>query len=209
MKTEIVYILDRSGSMGSNWEESMGSLKAFIKEQQKDETPCKFTLVGFDHDYDIFIDAKDLQEVDADNLPKFYPRGMTALYDSIGKTVMLVKERIKNTPVLERPNKVLFVITTDGFENASQEFNKHTIKDLVTKQETTDSWEFLYIGAGIDVMQDAQALGIKGANTLSTLNKSAKSFDTMSIYSCDTVAAYRSGTATEATLADIKNKAEQ
>ena len=192
MKTEIVYILDRSMSMSGNWKESMGSLKAFIEEQQKDETPCKFTLVGFDDQYDIFIDAKNLQEVDADNLPAFKPRGMTALYDSIGKTVNLVKTRIKNTPVLERPDKVLFVITTDGEENSSQEHNKNTIKDMITKQESKYSWEFIYIGAGIDVMQESISLGMKSINSMSTLDKSRKSFDDMTLYASSTIANYRS-----------------
>jgi len=207
MKTEIVYILDRSASMGSNWNESMGSLKAFIEEQQKDETPCKFTLVGFDDQYDIFIDAKDLQDVDADNLPDFRPRGMTALYDSIGKTVNLIKARIKNTPVLERPDKVLFVITTDGMENASQEYTKKTVKDMITKQESKYSWEFIYIGAGIDVMQDAMSLGMKGGNSYSTMDKSSKSFGSMHSYSTNLVAAHRSGVVTDDVAEQIKNEA--
>lgn len=192
MKTEIVYILDRSGSMQGNWVESMGSLKAFITEQQKDDTPCKFTLIGFDNMFDIFVDAKDLQEVDADNLPQFNPRGATAIYDSIGKAVTLIKERLNNTPVLERPSKVLFVIVTDGGENASQEFTKQDIKGMITKQETNDSWEFLYIGAGIDKMGEALSFGMKGANSFSTLDKSARSMDDITLYSTNTIAAYRS-----------------
>jgi len=193
MKTEIVYILDRSGSMASNWVESMGSLKSFIEEQQKDKTPCKFTLIGFDNMYDIFIDAKDLQEVDADNLPEFNPRGATALYDSIGKTVTLIKERLINTPELERPSKVLFVIMTDGFENASQEFKKADITSMITKQETNESWEFMYIGAGIDVMQESMSLGMKSINAFSTKDKSKRSFGAMTNYTSNTVASYRSG----------------
>lgn len=193
MKTEIVYILDRSGSMSGNWNESMGSLKGFIEEQQKDETPCKFTLVGFDDQYDIFIDAKNLQDVDADNLPEFNPRGMTAIYDSIGKTVSLIKERLKNTPELERPSKVLFVIVTDGGENSSQEYTKQDIKGMITKQETNDSWEFMYIGAGIDKMGEALSFGMKAANSFSTLDKSARSMDDITLYASASVGAYRSG----------------
>lgn len=193
MKTEIVYILDRSGSMSSNWNESMGSLKTFITEQQKDKTPCKFTLVGFDDKYDLFIDAKDLQEVDADNLPEFRPRGMTALYDSIGKTVTLIKERLSSTPELERPNKVLFVIMTDGGENSSQEYIKSDITTMVTKQESEFSWEFMYIGVGLDKMGEALSFGMKGANSFSTLDKSKRSMDDITVYSTNTIAAYRSG----------------
>jgi len=193
MKTEIVYILDRSGSMGSNWNESMGSLKTFIKEQQEDKTPCKFTLVGFDDHYDIFIDAKDLQDVDADNLPEFRPRGMTALFDAIGKSVTLIKERVKNTPEFEQPDKVLFVIMTDGNENSSRDYNKSIITEMVAKQESKYSWEFMYIGAGLDVMGNALSLGMKGANSFSTLDKSAKSIDNITRYASSTVASYRSG----------------
>jgi len=193
MKTEIVYILDRSASMSSNWEESMGSLKTFIEEQQKDDTPCKLTLVGFDDHYDIFIDAKDLQEVDADNLPKFRPRGMTALYDALGKTVTLIKERLKNTPELERPSKVLFVIMTDGMENCSQEYTKSIITEMVTKQESKYSWEFMYIGAGLDVMGESLSLGMKSANSFSTIDKSARSIGDITTYATNTVAHYRSG----------------
>jgi len=191
MKTEIVYILDRSASMSSNWNESMGSLKTFITEQQKNDAPCKFTLVGFDDHYDIFIDAKDLQDVDTENLPDFKPRGMTALYDSIGKTVTLIKERLKNTPVLERPDKVLFVIMTDGHENCSQEYNKSIITEMVTKQESKYSWEFMYIGAGLDVMGEALSLGMKGANSFSTLDKSQRSINDITNYASSTIASYR------------------
>jgi len=193
MKTEIVYILDRSGSMSSNWTESIGSLKAFIEEQQKDETPCKFTLVGFDTYYDIFIDAKDLKDIDANDLPVFRPRGGTALYDAIGKSVMLIKERISNTPEFERPDKVLFVILTDGYENASNEYRKADITSIITKQETDSSWEFIYVGVGLDVMQEAVSLGIKGSNTRSSISKSSTDIRNLTSYASNTISSYRSG----------------
>ena len=191
MNTEIVYILDRSGSMTGNWAEAMGSLRTFIKEQQENTDPCKFTLIGFDNLFDIFIDAKELTEIDAYNLPVFEPRGMTALYDSIGKAVTLIKERINNTPEQNKPEKVLFVIVTDGAENASQEYTKKSITEMIKTQEAV-SWEFMYIGAGLDIMQEGMQLGMKQTNLYSTFDKSGRSFDAISNYTSNTIASYRS-----------------
>lgn len=188
MKTEIAYILDRSGSMCSCWGDAWGGLEQFIEDQKQVEGECKFTLVGFDDKYDVFINAADIQEVK--DIRRFGPRGMTALYDAIGKTVTSIGERLANTPEDERPEKVIVVIMTDGYENDSHEYNHAQIKDMITHQEEKYSWEFIFMGAGVDAVTMGADLGAKIQNTLN-VQKTAQGFADASLYATASTRSYR------------------
>src|SRR5688572_4072309 len=123
-KTEIVVVLDRSGSMSCVRTDMEGGFNEFIKKQKEVAGDCAVTLVQFDDKYEVVYEAKPLNDVPNLNL---VPRGSTALLDSLGKTINSVGYRLKNTPESKRPGRVLFLVITDGHENSSSEFKKHRI----------------------------------------------------------------------------------
>lgn len=147
---DIVFLLDRSGSMGGVVNDTIGGYNSYI-EEQKDKN-IKVTTVLFDHEYEMLNNREDIKKVDKLNNKTYYVRGTTALYDAIGKTINYM-DKVKN--------KVLFIITTDGLENDSKEFNKEKIKELI---EGHKEWEFMYIGANIDSYSEGNNIGIKKDN---------------------------------------------
>lgn len=161
--TEIVLIVDRSGSMASIQSDAEGGINSFIEEQKKVAGNANLTLAQFDTDYDLVFDGVDIQEVEPYSL---YPRGATALLDAIGKTINVVGARLARQKEFQRPSKVIVVIVTDGAENSSSEFSKAQINELITQQTDVWKWEFVYLAAGQDAIQEAQSLGIS-ANTAS------------------------------------------
>lgn len=157
--TEIIFLLDRSGSMGGLEGDTIGGFNAFIEKQKQMEGETIVTTVLVDHDYEILwngIDAKKAKLTDRD----FYVRGTTALLDAVGKTILDVGYRLSNTDEKERPGKVIFVITTDGMENASREFTHKKVKELIKHQQEKYNWEFIFLGANIDAAKEADSLGI-------------------------------------------------
>lgn len=163
MKTEIICILDRSGSMGSMLNETIEGFNSFIDEQKAVKGKAKVTLVQFDNKYEVIYSGVKLKNVPVLDTNTFKPRGMTALLDAIGKTLTEQKERITNE---KWADKVIVVILTDGHENASQEFKTDTVKKL-TKDAQDEGWSFVYLGANQDAIVAAQQFGI---DTKSTLN---------------------------------------
>lgn len=163
MKTEIICILDRSGSMGSMLNETIEGFNSFIDEQKAVKGKARVTLVQFDNKYEVIYSGIKLKDVPVLDTNTFKPRGMTALLDAIGKTLTEQKERIINE---KWADKVIVVILTDGHENASQEFKTDTVKKL-TKDAQDEGWSFVYLGANQDAIVAAQNFGI---DTKSTLN---------------------------------------
>lgn len=159
--TEIIVVLDRSGSMGTIWSDSIGGLKHFVKEQQKVEGECNFTWVAFDDRYKKVIDAKPIEDVgDLDDY-NIAPRNRTALLDALGKTINETGARLKALDEADRPSKVIFLIITDGLENASREFTHQQIREMIQTQEKTYSWDFLYQGANQDAFTVGRNLGLR------------------------------------------------
>ena len=157
--TEIVFLLDRSGSMSGLEKDTIGGFNAFIERQCQLEGETLLTTVLFDDQYEVLwngVDAKKTRLTDEE----YYVRGMTALLDAVGKTILDVGYRLSKTDEKYRPGKVIFVITTDGMENASQEFTYEKVKELIRHQQEKYSWEFIFMGANIDAVQEAESIGI-------------------------------------------------
>ena len=147
--TEIIYVLDRSGSMGHLTGDTIGAYNAYLDEQKKFDGETKITTVLFDDKYELLYNGEKIENAYLDH-EKYYVRGMTALYDAVGKTILDVGHRLSVTPENERPEKVIFIITTDGYENASKEFTQKKVKEMIEHQSNKYSWEFMVFGANID-----------------------------------------------------------
>jgi uncharacterized protein YegL len=157
--TEIIFLLDRSGSMEGHESDTIGGFNAFIKKQRQLEGKTIVTAILFDDQYEIVwngIDANQAKLTDND----YFVRGCTALLDAVGKTILDVGYRLSNTREEEKPDKVIFVITTDGLENASFEFNYEKVKELIKHQQEKYNWEFIFLGANIDAGKEADTIGI-------------------------------------------------
>lgn len=163
--TEIVAIIDRSGSMASIVDDAIGGLNTFLEEQKKVPGEALITLVLYDDEYILHWDGIDLQAATSFNRTTYVPRGTTALLDAIGKTILTVGERLSNTSEESRPEKIMVVILTDGMENASKEFNHKQIMDMVKLQKDTYQWEFLYLAANQDAIQTGGRIGIDPGQT--------------------------------------------
>lgn len=158
--TELVFILDRSGSMRRLEEETIEGFNGLIEKQKTLPGETRLTTVLFDNEYTLLHDRMDLQTVKPLTREDYFARGMTALLDAVGKTIDLIGNRLSETPEAERPSKVLFVITTDGMENASREYTAQRVRDMITHQKEKYSWEFLFLGANIDAVATAKDIGI-------------------------------------------------
>lgn len=179
--TEIVFILDRSGSMMHLTADTIGGYNSMIEKQKQEPGEAKITTVLFDDNYEILHDAIDIQDVEPMTTAQYYARGCTALLDAVGKTINSVGARLNNTPEEERPSKVIVVITTDGYENSSHEFTRAQIKEMIEHQTTKYSWKFMFLGADIDAVAEAESIGISGDWAVQTC---ATEIGTKSVYAC-------------------------
>lgn len=161
--TEIVCVVDRSGSMGNMREEAKNGFNDFLKKQKDVPGEANMTLVLFDHEYIVVQDGKPLNNVEELTDKTYVPRGMTALWDAIGRAVTTVGERLDKTPEHEKAEKVIVVILTDGYENASQEYNGEKIRNMIDLQRNSYSWEFVFLAANQDAVATAKAMHIPQA----------------------------------------------
>lgn len=161
--TDITVILDRSGSMYSCRDDAQGGLNAFINEQKEAEGEAVFTLAQFDDKYEVVHDGVSIQDVPECTLN---PRGGTALYDAIGRTITTIGQRLDKLTEQERPGKVVVVIITDGMENASYEYSGHNVKTMIDHQQDKYSWEFVYIGANQDAIKVGASIGVKAQSSV-------------------------------------------
>ena len=160
--TEIVVILDRSGSMQHMQEEAIGGFNAFLKDQQAIPEEARLTLVLFDHRYDVIHASVPLADVPELNRETYIPAGTTALFDAIGRTVVAVGTRLEALAEEDRPNKVMVTILTDGMENASHEYRKEQVAAMLKEQQEKYQWEVVFLAANIDAFAVGGQLGIKG-----------------------------------------------
>jgi len=157
--TEIVFLLDRSGSMGGFESDTIGGFNAFIEKQKQVEGETIVTAALFDDKYEILWNGIHLDKARLTG-KEYYVRGCTALLDAVGKTIIDVGSRLSMTIEEERPGKVIFVITTDGLENASCEFTYEKVKELIKHQQDKYNWDFIFLGANIDAAKEADSMGI-------------------------------------------------
>lgn len=162
--TYIAMLLDRSGSMLTIKNDTIGGFNNFITEQKKAGDNCLFTLTQFDTGgIDVVHESKPIKEVPDLTAETYQPRGGTPLLDALAKTIRSTGEALKAIPESERPDKVVFVIITDGQENSSREFNKNQVREMIEHQENVYKWNFIYLGANQDAFSEAGAVGITAA----------------------------------------------
>lgn len=179
--TELVFILDRSGSMFGLEAETIGGYNSMIEKQKQEPGEAKVTTILFDTYYEVLHDAVDIQKVEPLTNTQYFARGGTALMDAVGRTINSVGARLASTPEEERPSQVIVVITTDGYENSSTEFTKPMIKEMIEHQTNKYSWKFMFLGANIDAAAEAQSIGISGDWSAQYV---ASEIGTKSVYAC-------------------------
>ena len=158
--TELVFILDRSGSMAGLESDTIGGFNAMIEKQKKQEGACLVSTVLFDDESLVLHDRIPLQRVPKMTEEDYVVRGCTALIDALGSALCHVKTVHKYAREEDVPTKTLFVITTDGLENASHRFSSDEVNAMIEEQKEKRGWEFLFIGAGIDAVETAARYGI-------------------------------------------------
>lgn len=161
--TLITIVLDRSGSMRAIRKDMEGGFDAFIADQRRVPGACSVTLAQFDDTYDVVYTDRPLDSVPPLSIE---PRGMTALLDAVGRTIDATGARLAAMPEADRPEKVLVMVITDGCENASQEYTRERIKEMITHQSEKYSWEFLFLGANQDSITVAGSIGISSGNAV-------------------------------------------
>lgn len=163
--TEIIFLLDRSGSMGGLETDTIGGFNGFVKKQSE-MGPTKITTILFDDRYEVLHNGVNAKNVVLTK-EEYYTRGSTSLLDAIGKTINDVNARLEKTAKDEQPQQIIFVITTDGYENSSKEFTYAKISEMIKLQQEKHHWEFIFMGANIDVATESAKLNIPSANAFS------------------------------------------
>ena len=158
--TEMVFILDRSGSMSGLESDTIGGYNAMLAKQQKQPGEAVITTVLFDDQYELLHDRINLRGVAPITDREYFVRGNTALLDAVGKTINKIGNAQKRTVEPERAEHVVVVITTDGKENASREFNEENVRRMIEHQRSKYGWEFIFLGANIDAVATAARYGI-------------------------------------------------
>ena len=164
--TEIIFILDRSGSMSGLEKDTIGGYNSFLEKQKDVKGEANVTTILFDTEYEVLHNGVDLKKIKPITAKEYYVRGGTALLDAIGKSITDLGLRLKNTPEDKKPAKVIFVITTDGEENSSREYDQVKINEMITHQQKKYSWEFIFMGANMDAVKVATGMGMYAENAM-------------------------------------------
>lgn len=193
-RTDIIIVLDRSGSMASTVNDVIGGFNKLIDDQINQPGEAYVTLVQFNNIEDIIYDQVNVKHVKKLDRSNYLPAGGTALLDAIGTTISDVGRKYAEMKESDRPSKVVCVIMTDGEENASREYTRDKIFDMISHQKDKYNWQFLFIGANQDAIQAGNSIGIRTANSA---NYAANSRGTQAVYQCisDGITSYRSGEA--------------
>ena len=169
--TELVFILDRSGSMFGLEKDTIEGFNSMIQEQKEEEGEAVVTTVLFDDRYELIHDRFPLSAVGEMTRKEYFVRGSTALLDAVGKTIVKIQNVQEHLPEEARAEKVITVIITDGLENSSREYSREQISQMITRQRA-NGWEFLFLGANMDAVAEAKSLGIQEERAASYRNDS-------------------------------------
>lgn len=186
--TELVMILDRSGSMGGLESDTIGGYNSMLEKQKKAEGQVLVTTVLFDDEREVLYDRMPLEQLPKMTEKEYYVRGCTALLDAVGSTIQHIARVQKNAAEDGRPEKTIFVITTDGLENASREYTYARVKKLVEQHKEKDRWEFLFLGANMDAIETAGRFGIsadRAANYHSDHEGTALNYEVLADAVCE------------------------
>jgi hypothetical protein len=168
------FVLDRSGSMATIKEATITGFNKFVSEQKLIPGECKLTLMLFDDKFEVPYDGVELKTLPELDDKTFVPRGWTALYDGIGRTIDTLGAKFAAMPESERPSKVVIVVMTDGAENASREYSQAKVKEMIQHQTQRYQWQFLFLGANQDAIFTGEKIGILNGYSM-TYNANAAS----------------------------------
>ena len=160
-RTELVFVLDRSGSMSGLEADTIGGFNAMLQKQKAQPGEVTVTTVLFDDRYELLHDRMEIRAIAPVTDREYYVRGCTALLDAMGRTIDKIANVQRRSAPEHRADKVLFVITTDGMENASREYSYQRIRAMVERQKAEFGWDFLFLGANIDAIATARRFGIR------------------------------------------------
>jgi hypothetical protein len=163
--TDITLILDESGSMSQSRDRIIEGVNSYIGEQQTLPGDALFSLVTFNDTVTTRFSARNLKDVKPLTLADYVPNGMTALLDALGRVIQTTGARLSSFPASERPSKVIILVQTDGQENASREYSKSGVYNLLKHQQDVYNWTFIFLGANIDSFAEAGEVGIRAYNT--------------------------------------------
>jgi len=169
---EVVFILDRSGSMSGLEEDTIGGFNSMLQKQKKESDNVIWSTVLFDDRQDVIHNRVPIGDVEPLTDDYYYVRGCTALLDAIGRAVHHIGMCHKYLRAEDVPEKTLFVITTDGMENASREYTYRRVKEMIEFEKAQYGWEFMFLGANIDAVSVASRMGISESRTSCYINDS-------------------------------------
>lgn len=158
--THISIVLDRSGSMAELASDTIGGFNRFLEDQQKAPGEATLTLVQFDHEYEVLYSCIPIKVIPPLNPDTFIPRGSTALFDAIGRGILETGEHLSALSEEQRPARVIFVIYTDGLENASKLYTSPRIREMIAHQEKVYKWDFLFMGSNQDAIKNGAEIQI-------------------------------------------------
>ena len=159
--TEVVFILDRSGSMSGLETDTIGGFNSMIEKQKAEEGEAYISTVLFDNRTEVLHDRVPVRKVEPITDRQYFVRGSTALLDAVGGAIHHIANVHRYAREEDRPEKTVFIITTDGMENASRIYDYHTVRDMVEKEQEKYGWEFLFLGANMDAIAVAGRFGIR------------------------------------------------
>ena len=199
--TEIVYILDRSGSMSGLEEDTIGGFNAMMEKQKKSGEEAVVSTVLFDDRAEVLHDRIPVQEVPQMSGKEYWVRGCTALLDAVGGSIRHIGNVHKYARKEDVPAKTLFVIATDGMENASRHYTYAQVKQMIERQREKYGWEFIFIGANIDAYRESERMGIRRERTVNYVHDKVGTANAFAAAAKASIAVMKAGTAAEAECA--------